>query len=163
MPLTTRKRPRIGDVIEIPTPEGFAYAHYTHRHETPPRFGALIRVLPGLYTERPVDFAALVRQRPQFITFFPVGAACNRGITSVVASEPVGGDAAVFPTFRGAHRDRSGRQVLPWFLWDGRTTKRVEHDLTPEEMREYPPKEVINDTLLIERIISGWRHEDDRP
>lgn len=160
MPLTTQKRPRLGDVIEIPTPEGFAYAHYTHRHQTPPQFGALIRVLPGLHHERPSDFSALVRQRPQFVTFFPVGAACHRSITHVVASEPVIGESAVFPTFRGSHRDRAGRRTPPWFLWDGTREWRVE-SLTQEQLRDFPPKSVINDTLLVERIVSGWRHEDD--
>ena len=44
-----RKRPRIGDVVEISTPRGLAYAQFTHKHDAPPKFGALIRVAPGYY------------------------------------------------------------------------------------------------------------------
>ena len=160
MPATNRVRPRIGDVIEIPTPKGLAYAQFTHKHETPPRYGALLRVLPGLFTQRPEDFSALVSQRPEFMTFFPLGAACNRAIVHVVASEPIPAHSSSFPIFRNSHRDRTGKRTGPWFLWDGEREWRVEH-LSDDQLREYPPLGVWNDTLLIERILAGWRHEHD--
>ena len=67
-----RKRPQLGDVIEIKIPKGFAYAQYTHKHEKPPRYGALIRVLPGLFQSRPSEFTSLVRQPERFFVFFPL-------------------------------------------------------------------------------------------
>jgi ribosomal protein L34E len=73
MGLVTRRRPRIGDVIEIETPKGLAYAQYTYKHDTPPRYGALLRVLPGLYEARPSDFSDLVQQDERFYVFFPLG------------------------------------------------------------------------------------------
>ena len=158
MPLTTRVRPQIGDVIEIETPAGLAYAHYTHKHDVPPCWGALLRVLPGIHGIRPADFAPLVRERPIFMTFFPLGAACRRRIVRVVANETVPPHATPFPTFRNSHRDRSGRRVPPHFLWDGKREWRVE-GLSDHELREYPPLGVWNDTLLVERIVSGWSHE----
>jgi hypothetical protein len=166
MPLTTRKRPRIGDVIEIPTPKGFAYAHYTHKHDEPPRYGALLRILPGIFPERPGDFAALVLQPPIFSTFFPLGAACHRDIVSVVASEDVPAHTRDFPTFRGCnwHRDREGKlhvSACHW-LWDGQREWRVE-SLSRQQLRDYPPRGIPNDTMLIERIISGWKHQDEPP
>jgi hypothetical protein len=45
-----RKRPEIGDIIEIKTPKGLAYAQYTHRDAL---YGNLLRVLPGLYERQP--------------------------------------------------------------------------------------------------------------
>ena len=39
--------PRFGDVIEIATDKGLAYAQYTH--EEPRFYGSLIRVLPGVF------------------------------------------------------------------------------------------------------------------
>ncbi len=40
MPAVNRVRPRLGDIIEVPTPSGFAYAHFTHKHEQyPPASG----------------------------------------------------------------------------------------------------------------------------
>ena len=111
MPLTNRVRPRIGDVIEIPTPKGMAYAQFTHKHDAPPRWGALLRVLPGLFPKRPSDFEELVSQRPVFTTFFPLGASCNRGIIHVVASELIPQHSASFPIFRSSHRDLTGKRV----------------------------------------------------
>jgi hypothetical protein len=160
MPLTNRVRPRIGDVIEIPTPKGLAYAQFTHKHDAPPRYGALLRVLPGIFPERPSDFSELVRQRPVFMTFFPLGAACNRGIVHVVASEPIPPHSSGFPIFRNSQRDRTGKRAGSWFLWDGQREWRVE-SLSEEKLREYPPLGVWNDTFLIERILAGWRHEQD--
>jgi hypothetical protein len=144
-------------VIEIPTPKGFAYAQFTHKA---PRYGALLRVLPGIFPERPSDFAELVRQSPVFSTFFPLGAACNRDIVHVVASEQIPSHTAALPTFRNSHLDRIGNRVGPWFLWDGEREWRVE-SLSDQQLRDYPPLGIWNDTLLIERILAGWRHEHD--
>ena len=160
MPLTTRVQPRIGDVIEIETPAGLAYAHYTHKHDVPPRWGALLRVLPGIHAARPPDFAELVRQQPAFMTFFPLGAACRRRIVRIVANETIPPHATAFPIFRNSHRDRAGRRVPPHFLWDGSREWRVDQ-LTAAQLRECPPLAVWNDTLLIERIVAGWTHEMD--
>ena len=160
MPLTDRVRPRIGDVVEVSTPAGLAYAQFTHKHDEPPKFGALIRVFPGLHERRPKDFAAVLQQRPLFSTFFPLGAACNRGIVKIVAEERVPQHLSDWPTFRNAPRREPGRAKSgPWFLFDGKREWKVE-SLSEDQLREYPPLAVWNDTLLIERIVSGWRHED---
>jgi len=144
-------------VIEIPTPKGLAYAQFTHKV---PRYGALLRVLPGLFPQRPSDFTELVRQRPVFSTFFPLGAACNREIVYVVASESIPPHSSSLPIFRNSHLDRTGKRVGPWYLWDGQREWRVE-TLDNQQFRDYPPLGVWNDTLLVERILTGWRHEDD--
>ena len=153
MTLTSRVRPKIGDVVEISTPQGLAYAHYTHKHDEPPCYGALLRVLPGLHSERPADFSSLVAHEPIFSVFFPLGAACNRRIVTVVAAEHVSASSRAFPTFRSAFSN-SG----PWVLWDGQKEWRV-HSLTSQQFKDFPPLGVINDTLLIDRILQGWRHE----
>jgi len=152
-----RRKPKIGDVIEIPTPKGLAYAHFTHKHDAPPKYGALLRVLPGLHVTRPSNFAALVTQPPQFTTFFPLGAACNQGTVSVVAHEPIPPHTSEFPIFRSCIRTREGRG--PWWLWDGNKEWKV-GELEPG-MEQLPLRGVWNDTLLVERIIAGWRHEFD--
>ena len=43
----TKMKATIGDVIEIVTSKGLAYAQLTHRHTAPPRYDALIRVFSG--------------------------------------------------------------------------------------------------------------------
>jgi hypothetical protein len=153
MALTTRIRPKIGDVIEISTLSGLAYAQFTHKH---PTYGALIRVLPGLFPQRPAEFSLLVQQAEQFVTFFPLGAACNRKIVRVVAEEPIPAGAEEFPLFRSGVRAQDG-QVHTWWLWDGDREWKI-GALKPEQHR-LPIRGIWNDTLLVERILSGWRHE----
>lgn len=60
---------KFGDIIEIPTKRGYAYAQYTHKDKM---MGALIRVFKGFYSNRPKDFTEVVRQPIQFSTFFPL-------------------------------------------------------------------------------------------
>ena len=81
-----RIRPRFGDIIEINTAKGFAYALYTHKHTDPPRWGSVLRIIPGVFLTRPEAFQRLIELEPQFITFFPLGAACNRHIVRIVDS-----------------------------------------------------------------------------
>ena len=57
MEAVRRRRPKIGDVIEIPTPKGLGYAQYVLRYTEPPRYGALVCVLPGLHKKRPSDLS----------------------------------------------------------------------------------------------------------
>lgn len=154
MPLATRSIPRIGDVIEIPTTKGLAYAQFTHKHSV---YGALLRIFSPLFPSRPDDLSSLVTQEPQFSTFFPVVAACKRGIVRVVASESISPALASFPTFRTGVANKQG-QIDNWWLWDGVQETKI-GTLMPS-MVSYPIRGIINDTLLIERIVLGWRHEN---
>lgn len=154
MPPVSRKRPQIGDVIEIRTPRGLAYAQYTHMH---PAYGALLRVMPGLYPSRPENFAAIGLAEPQFSTFFPLGSACSKGIVQIVANEAISASLRMFPTFRASVKGQDGMWG-PWWLWDGEKEWKI-GELQPG-MNALPPRAIINDTLLVERIVSAWRHED---
>ena len=150
------KRVKIGDVIEIPTSRGLAYAQYSHRK---PKWGALLRVFPGFYAERPDDFGPVVEGESAFVTFFPLQAAVGRKIFEVVANLPVPERAQEFPVFRDAgFIDREGR-VHDWWLWDGEKDWRPDRPI--EELRHLPILAVWNDTLLIERIEQEWTPEKD--
>src|SRR5215212_2128139 len=94
--------PTIGDVIEIPTPVGLAYAQYTHRH---PRYGALLRVLPEVFETRPEDLAAVVQRRERFHVFFPLAGGLNDGIVRVIDHIEVPAVARSFPLFRSGVRN----------------------------------------------------------
>lgn len=154
MPLVSRKRPQIGDVIEIRTSQGLAYAQFTHKH---PAYGALLRVMPGLYPSRPEHFSARALAEPQFSTFFPLGSACSNGTVQIVANETISESLRMFPTFRASAKGQDGMWG-PWWLWDGEKEWKI-GELRPG-MDALPPRGVINHTLLIERILSGWRHEN---
>lgn len=67
------KRPKIGDIIEIPTRSGFAYAQFTHKHNL---YGALLRVYNTIYqTKQALDAIQSVVNtlKPDFSIFFPIG------------------------------------------------------------------------------------------
>jgi len=144
------KRPKLGDIVEIPLPEnGTGYAQYTHKHK---KYGALLRVFQ---IRRKVKSVADLSNAPhQFTSFFPLGAAVNRGIVSIIGNLPIKNEFKDFPIFRAGVANASGA-VEVWWLWDGENEERI-GKLTPKQM-EYPIRGVINDTLLIERICTGWR------
>ena len=145
---------KIGDVIEIMTGKGYAYAQYTHKH---PQYGALLRVFRGLYASRPDRLEDILKHEIQFSTFFPLKAAVNRGITSVVANHPVDRLLQEFPLFRAGVVDPTTGKVAVWWLWDGQNEEKV--GTLTNEQRKLPIRGVWNDTLLIERIESGWTPE----
>jgi len=143
------ERPKLGDIVEIPLPEnGAGYAQYTHKHK---RYGALLRVFQ--VREKMKSITVLSKAPHQFTTFFPLGAAVNRGIVSIVGNLPIRDEFKTFPTFRAGVANESG-VVEVWWLWDGENEERV-GKLSSEQMK-YPIRGVINDTLLIERICEGW-------
>jgi hypothetical protein len=145
------KRPRIGDVIEIETPAGLAYAQLSHQNK---QFGHLIRVLPGIYQQPLETFADVVNLKERFYVFFPLSAALSQGIVKCVSNEGVPIWARKFPLMRKAGwRDDAGK-VLNWWLWDGNEEWQVD-SLTPEQ-ENLSLAQIWNDTLLVQRIVEGW-------
>jgi hypothetical protein len=150
------KRPKFGDIVEIQTSKGSAYAQYTHQH---PTHGGLIRVFDEVFESRPDSFAGLVDQPVRFSAFLPVAAAVKRGLFKVVANERIALQHRSFPVFRNGIADPKTKKVAVWWFWDGEREWKV-GELTPEQ-REMPIASVWNDTLLIERIESGWTPAND--
>lgn len=157
------KKVKIGDIVEIPLPGGeFAYAQFTHYHQAPPRYGALLRVFTGAHESHREKFEDLPGSEVQFVTFFPLQAAVNKGLVRIVFNLPVPPEAQKFPTFRVSGLiDPTTRRALSWGIWDGEKEWKVKGELT-DEQRKLPILEGINDTLLVERIISRWTPEMDR-
>jgi hypothetical protein len=147
---------KIGDVVEIKTAKGLVYAQYVHKHK---QYGSLLRVFGDFHNVRPNGFAELVKNKPTFMCFFPLNAAVDRGIVSIVDNVELPTEAQAFPVFRAGVIDPSTRKVRVWWLWDGEKEWRVS-DLNAEQ-RKFPIRGVWNDTLLIERIESGWTSETD--
>lgn len=155
-------RSKIGDIIEIPTKNGLAYAQYTHNHTEPPKYGQLLRIFEGAFAERPNELDVLVRSPVQFITFFPLSAALTRGIFKVVGNLPVPAEARAFPLFRMKGLiDRETKKAKRWGLWDGKNRETLLDRPLTEVEKKLPILAIINDTMLIEYIEKGWRPELD--
>lgn len=157
----TGKRSRVGDLIEISVGDCFAYAQVTHIHNKPPKYGHLLRVFEGLNKVRLSDLNAICIQPVQFQTFFAVNSALNKGIVSIVANASIPKPWDEFPVFRVMGLvDPITKKAESWGLWDGIESLRIGRSLTAVE-KKLPILGIVNDTMLIEYIQSGWVHEKD--
>ena len=143
------KKVKLGDILQVLTSKGVAYAQVTHRH---PEYGFLIRIYPGFYNERPTDFLPVVAHEPSFSAFFPVQTAVNQGLVCVVANTPVPEQLQLFPTFRA----RAGGPGGSLWLWDGDEEYRLDRAFSPQEQK-YPTRGIISAPLLVERIEKNYR------
>lgn len=146
----------VGAVVEIPTRRGLAYAQMSHDH---PTHGPLLRVLPGFHAERPQDLGPVVAQRESFVAFFPLKHAVRQNIFEIVGQAELPETARTFPLFRAGVPDRDTRKVKLWWFWDGEKEWRV--GSIDAKQRRMPLREVVNDTLLVERIEQDWTPERD--
>lgn len=154
-----RKRVKTGDIIEITTKKGLAYAQYTHEHSKPPRYGSLVRVLPGFYQTRPNDFSEIAKLTSTFQTFFPLRTAVNQKVVTIVANEPIPIEERKFPVFRGGNPDFKTGKINVWWFWNGKKEWRV--GKITEEQKKMPICEVVNDTMFIKMVESGYTPETD--
>jgi hypothetical protein len=149
--------PRPGDVIALRTADGLAYAQVVHKDKL---YGTLVRVLEPVLPQPAEDLARLVSSPERFYTFFPVGAAVKRGLVQLVGRAQVPEGAQAFPLLRQRGQVRPDGSVADWWLWDGEKAWRI-GQLTPDQQR-LSIAEVVNDTLLRERIEQGWKPSDVR-
>lgn len=147
---------KIGDIVEIKSEKGLVYAIYTHQHKM---YGALLRVFNNPYLSRPDEFLPVVGQTVDFSCFFPLKAAVEQGLVSVVANVDVPNALLAFPIFRTGVADPKTQTVANWWLWDGAKEWPV-GGLT-QEQRKLPIRGVWNLAFLVERVNSRWTPETD--
>ncbi len=150
------KRAKIGDIIEIPTSLGLVYAQHTHFHR---EYGELLRVYAQKYAQRPADLSQILQGDQQLMCFYPLQAAIKFRLVEAVGHCPVPAESAAFPLFRTGIEDRDTLKVKNWWFWDGERSW-PHGELTPEQER-YPMRGIWNHEYLIDRIVEGWRAEND--
>jgi hypothetical protein len=159
MAISAQKRLKVGDVLEVETPQGLAYIQYVGLHS---RYGDLIRVLPGLYEKRPAEFAPLVSQAG-YMTFYPARASVRQRFNEIVGFSPLPPEGAMPKVVR---RERPNPcnldETIGWTLVDsdGRETKRKRSELTEAE-KKLPIVAIWDHQVLIDRICSGWTPEQE--
>ena len=157
-PLTPGSQLQLGDVIGIATPQGFAYAQFTH---DVPLHGQLLRILPGLYATRPTDLAALVQQPERYVTFFwlrPVLSSAYGGM-AIVGPYEIPARNRPMPLFRSpALEPREPGPPPYWTLWDGQRRWRVER-LTAAQW-DLPVDGMPHTEVFRDQIVSGWSPRD---
>ena len=150
----------IGDVLEVPTPRGLAYAQYTH-YQKP--LGTLIRVLPGFHQARLADFVRLAKEKELYFVFCPIKTLVGQGLLQVASNECVPNSAVRFPPMRrrGFVRPVSkGGGVSHWTIVEGEKEYRVEK-LTAAQAR-LSIASCWNLGMLVERLTEGWLPDMDQ-
>ncbi|PTL80940.1 hypothetical protein DAT35_26795 [Vitiosangium sp. GDMCC 1.1324] len=153
-----RKRARLGDVLEVSTPRGLVYIHYTYLAEKP-RYFETIRVLPGFFTTRPADFTELVNHPRAYFAFYPARAAVSQGLVEVVAHHPVRPEQAFPAVYRWAGASNREGRVLAWRICDG-TKEMLVRELS-EEQRYLPIYSIFVHDSLVSALTEEWRPEHD--
>lgn len=150
----SKARVNIGDIFEIVTPKGRAYLHCILLESINYE---LVRVLPGLYKERPVDLVSIAQQEEQFLLFFPVKAAYRLKIIEKVGY--MSADDFGLPKYmREINVIRE--KFLGWHIVDTETMKRKAVKNLSDEQIRLSPWSIWNDTLLCERLAEGWSLEN---
>lgn len=137
-----------GDVVEIETDQGLAYAQVTHRHSSYP---TVVRALDGLHDSRPADLAALIAGATAFVTMIPLAAALRQAGATFdrVGQVKVPQAHRTFPIFRMPIRDKAG-EIVYWWLWDGRSLSfEVDLDQTQSVL---PMREVMTGSRFLEML-----------
>jgi hypothetical protein len=154
------KAPRIGDIFEISTPAGLAYVQHTHETK---EMGQLIRVLPGLFHNRPVDFPSLAQQKELYFIFYPLEGALRAKQTFIVSHAPVPDWAQTLPTMRHpGMEDETGKPAY-WLIIQAGTSLTLDllrsapkvYTLTPEQ-EKLSLNLLAPHPSLVDKISSGW-------
>lgn len=148
------KKIKIGDVFELETPKGKAYLHYIYDD---PTIGELIRVLSGLYHDRPPELDEIVAKKERYLIFFPLKAAYRRSIVERVGHASADGYAK--PAFmRSDHWERF--EFKGWHIIDTETWRMQLVSRLSDEQKQLSPSGIWNDTLLRDRLVAGWSLEN---
>lgn len=145
------KKITIGDVFAIKTPRGEAYLQYAYKDNSNIE---IIRVLPGLFLDRPADIVELVNRKELFLVRFPLAAAYRKKIVEFVGHYPIPSNFEKPRYMRSDFIDKDGNLI--WHIIDTETGKRQLVKELSEEQKMLSPYDIWNDTFLIERLTEGW-------
>jgi hypothetical protein len=159
----TKKKASVGDIVEIKTPVGFAYAQYTHPSGTT---GELVRVLPGLYRNRPSDLAQMARQKEIYFVFYILNYALRADQAEIVSNQPVPEWAKSHPAMRhSAAIDETGKTIR-WRIISAASRLTLEDlqrtpvltQLTPEQ-EKLSIHEIWPHAVMVKQLARGWTPE----
>jgi len=141
---------RIGDIVEISTPAGLGYVQYTHDGGSN---GELVRVLPGMYENRPSDLTALARQKELYFIFYIMNYALRAGLAHVVSNQPVPNWALAPPMMRHAAGFDEYGTTVRWRIINAASK------LTPAELIRAPLISELNPEQEKLSIREIWPHK----
>jgi len=140
----------VGDLLEIPIGEAFAYVVYLGRHV---EYGDAVWVVPRTFKHRPADLADIFA-KTGYLTFYPAKSAVSQKLVAVVGAIGIEQLPEVPRHLRRAGaRARTGA-ILAWIVEkDGVDTLRKQ---LSEDEKQLPIAAIWNHEFLLERIAGGW-------
>ena len=151
------RRPRIGDLVEIPVGSRRAYAQYAIEHRERPRFGSLLRVLAGLHADPLTEFSQALAGPETFYAFVPLRAAVANAGFRIVDRLPLRSEWVTMPPFRT--RAFVPGEAPGWKVWIGDESPLS--SVANSELQRLPVLSTWSPQFLIDRLASDWRPEQE--
>lgn len=149
------KRVKVGDIIEIETSKGYAYAQATHKV---PKWGMLLSVFEGFYEHPTINLEIIISSPLLFQKFYPLQGSLNQEIVKNIGNEEIPEILQKFPNTRNSGKvDRNGK-VHTWVITEG--DKEFVVKKLSEEQKDYPIWGIVNHTMLVELIEKQWKHRE---
>lgn len=146
-----------GDVFEIKTSNGMGYFQLIKNATVDDC--ELIRVFRGTFdNEEDARIENLAATKEAYFIRFPLRYALKRKLVRYIGNYKVP-DEVVIPRFFRS-KDMVRGEFISWDIVDSETLKRKLFKELSDEQKKLSPFGVWNDTLLAERIASGWSLED---
>src|SRR5262249_52950294 len=152
----------LGDIIEIKTARGFAYAQYVNHK---PKYGPLMRILPGTFPQRLKHFEQIVRERGSYCCFWNPKSALAKRTVKLVGNLAIPSEYLKMPTFKWGLASITTGRVAEWSIWNGSDQRRGFLGSRPvrrltRAQKRYPIDELVPLEYVVARIERGWRPED---
>ena len=153
----SKSKPSIGDVIEITTQSGFAYAQVRFNHSD---FGLVFQLFPGTFPKHLEKLDLILSQPPLYFFFLGKKDLSAPPYTQYRGNHPVLGDQDSFPLFRTGLKNPQTGITENWWLWDGKSTWLI--GPLADDQKNLSIRGMWDPKLLVNRIESGWRPSDER-
>lgn len=148
---------KLGDIFEIDTLKGKAYFQCVKIDKLR---GDMIRVFNKLYKEQPNPIESTINVKDSYFIGFALSAANHKKLVKKVWNVPLEDDFELPKYMRDKHVIKG--QFLGWHIIDTNTLKRVLVQQLSSDQSDLSPWGIWNDTLLKERLESGWSLENWR-
>lgn len=146
------KLPAIGSIVQIPVPDGWAYAQYTHEYTRPPRYGSLLRIFEGIFEKQLDTVNELLTRESSFYAFTSLTAAIAHDKFVVIGILPIREEWSALPAFRTRS---AGPGMKPgWRRWE--SGHYDEPALNSADLRTLPVLGTWTPIFLRDRVQKGW-------
>jgi hypothetical protein len=146
------KKIKIGDMFSIKTSKGKVYLHCLKIEKG----DEIVRVLDGFFPSGCVNLDALANKPERFFLGFPVNAAYSRKIIDLEGYV----SAETYPVPNIMRSTMKWPDGVKHYIVDVKTLKRKQITELTADYLALSPFGRWNDTLLIERLETGWKLED---